>query len=101
MAGLWLETEKQEIDVPTKERKFLILTTSPNKTVGRVHSRMPLIVQPAHYGWWLSNDGLFQQVLENPDKEELNWHPVNRALNNTRNEGAELLQNAQPQFLTK
>lgn len=36
-------------------------------------------------------DVVFESVLNSPDKEELNWQPVNRALNNPRNEGAELL----------
>lgn len=91
MAGLWLATQRQELDEPITEKKFIILTTTPNETVGRVHNRMPLIVQPEHYGWWISNDGLFQSVLNFPDKEELNWRPVNRALNNPRNEGTELI----------
>jgi putative SOS response-associated peptidase YedK len=82
MAGLWLETTRQELDEPISERKFIILTTTPNKTVGRVHNRMPLIVQPEHYGWWIASDGLFESVLNCPDKKELNWQPVNRALNN-------------------
>jgi putative SOS response-associated peptidase YedK len=72
-------------------RKFIILTATPNETVGRVHARMPLIVQPEHYHRWLEPDGLFQSVLNPPDKNELTWHPVNRALNGARNEGAELL----------
>ncbi len=91
MAGLWLETTRQEFDEPITERKFIILTTTPNKTVARVHNRMPLIVQPEHYGWWVRAEGNFEGVLKFLDKEELNWHPVNRALNNVRNEGAELL----------
>jgi putative SOS response-associated peptidase YedK len=91
MAGLWLETQRQDLDEPITERKFIILTTTPNKTVGRVHNRMPLIVQPEHYGWWIASDGVFQSVLNYPDKEELNWLPVSRALNNPRNEGAELI----------
>lgn len=91
MAGLWLETTRQELDEPITERKFIILTTTPNQTVARVHNRMPLIVQPEHYGWWLRQDGLYKSVLEHPDKEEMNWHPVNQALNSVRNEGPELL----------
>jgi putative SOS response-associated peptidase YedK len=42
--------------------------------------------------WWIASDGLFQGVLNAPDKDELNWHPVNRALNNVRNEGPKLFQ---------
>ena len=91
MAGLWLETQRQELDEPITERKFIILTTTPNQTVGRIHNRMPFIVQPEHYGWWIANDGLFQSVLTAPDKAELNWQPVSRELNNVRNEGPGLL----------
>jgi putative SOS response-associated peptidase YedK len=58
---------------------------------GRALFPFILIVQPEYYGWWLNSDGLFSEVLEDPDKGELNWHPVNRALNNVRNEGPELL----------
>jgi hypothetical protein len=50
-----------------------------------------LIVQPEHYGWWIAGDGLFRGVLDHPDKDELYSQPVNRVLNNPRNEGKELL----------
>jgi putative SOS response-associated peptidase YedK len=52
---------------------------------------MPLIVQPEHSGWWLESDGLFSEVIGHPDKDELYFAPVNRLLNNPRNEGPELL----------
>jgi len=87
MAGLWAEFEREGIDEPIIERHFIVLTTTPSESVGRVHNRMPLIVQPEHYGWWIESGGLYEPVLNFPDKEELNWQPVNRALNNPRNEG--------------
>jgi hypothetical protein len=62
------------------------LQPSPTST-----PRNPCRAQPEHYGWWLDGDGLFKEVLNNPDKDELFWQPVNRALNNPRNEGPELL----------
>lgn len=90
-AGLWQEETKREIDLDTKEHRCVILTTTPNETVARIHNRMPLIVQPQHYDWWLNNGGLFESVLNNPYRPDLEWCPVNRALNNVRNEGAELI----------
>ena len=45
MAGLWGEFEREGIDEPIVERKFIVLTTAPNESVGCVHNRMPLIVQ--------------------------------------------------------
>jgi len=52
---------------------------------------MPLIVQPNHYGWWLNDGELYQSVLNFPDKEELEYVPVQRELNNVRNEGPDLI----------
>lgn len=92
-AGLFLETISKPQDLEITEQKFIILTTTPNKTVSRVHNRMPLIVQPSHYNWWLG-DGLFESVLNNPDREELNWCPVQRSLNKVGTEGAELIRPA-------
>jgi putative SOS response-associated peptidase YedK len=96
-AGLYAETTTQPQDVPIKEQHFIILTTAPNKTVGKFHNRMPLIVQENHYQWWLG-DGLFESVLKFPDNAELNYCPVQRELNNVRNEGAELIRPAPRQI---
>ena len=32
---------------------FTIITTEANATVKPLHDRMPVIVQPQHYSWWL------------------------------------------------
>jgi putative SOS response-associated peptidase YedK len=93
-AGLWQEVNRPGVDLEIKERRCVILTTTPNATVGRVHDRMPFRVQAQHYDWWLEEDGLYEQVLNFPDRSEYNWLPVNRALNNARNEGAELIRPA-------
>ena len=42
---------------------FAIITTQANKTIAPLHHRMPVILQPEHYGWWLDNKpghGLFE-----------------------------------------
>ena len=96
-AGLYLETVTQPQDVEIKEQKFIILTTTPNKTVGRFHDRMPLIVKSGHYDWWLSEGGMFESVLNFPSKEELNWCPVQRALNKVGSEGSDLIRPSQIQ----
>ena len=80
-AGLWIEAENQ--------KRFIVLTTTPNENVASVHNRMPFIVQPGQYELWLSGD--FQSVLQTPDKQELKATPVQRELNNVKNEGAELI----------
>jgi putative SOS response-associated peptidase YedK len=58
--------------------------------VGKVHDRMPFIVEPGQYGGWF--DGAkYQHVLGTPDRRELESRAVQRALNNVKNEGAELI----------
>jgi putative SOS response-associated peptidase YedK len=45
IAGLWQAETKREPDLETKEFRCVILTTTPNESVGRVHDRMPMMVQ--------------------------------------------------------
>ncbi|MGB7769729.1 MAG: SOS response-associated peptidase [Verrucomicrobiia bacterium] len=90
-AGLWRSVSRQKLDEPIQETSFVILTTTPNETVSPVHNRMPLIVQPEHYGWWLRSGELWQSVLNFPDRESLVRTRVNRAVNNPRNEGPEMI----------
>jgi putative SOS response-associated peptidase YedK len=89
-AGLWQEGEASPAG---PAQRFLILTTRPNAAVAKVHNRMPLIVQPQHYGWWLAGEN-FPAVLDAPDTGALAATPVCRELNNVKNEGAELIQPA-------
>jgi putative SOS response-associated peptidase YedK len=93
-AGLWYESTTQPQDVSITEQHFIIITTTPNKTVGKIHNRMPFIVQEDQYDWWLRDGNMFESVLQFPDKAELNYCPVQRELNNVRNEGAELIRPA-------
>lgn len=93
IAGLWYEKITNPEDVEIKDKKFILLTTTPNETVGKFHNRMPFIVQGGHYGWWF-DETMYKTVLGIPDREELNYCPVQRELNNVRNEGAELIRPA-------
>jgi len=93
-AGLWQSETKHEIDLETKEYRCVILTTTPNESVGRVHDRMPMILNPHSYDWWLQEGDLYQSVLNFPYRPEMYWCPVSRALNNVRAEGPELIRPA-------
>jgi putative SOS response-associated peptidase YedK len=90
MAGLFYESVSKVAEVEVTEHRCLILTTAPNLSVARFHKNMPLIVQPAHYSLWLGDD-MYQLVMEHPDKAELNFRPVQKALNDAHNEGPHLL----------
>jgi putative SOS response-associated peptidase YedK len=90
VAGLWKAIEKQELDVPVKDFSFVLLTKAAIPSVAAVHSRMPFVVKPEHYDWWL-NDGLMETVLNFPDETPLSWYPVSREVNNVRNENPGLV----------
>ena len=85
IAGLYQTIITQPEDVEIKTQNFVLITTTPNKSVGKYHDRMPLIVHEQHYGWWLTGSELYNTALENPDKEELYTLPVTKELNKTKN----------------
>jgi putative SOS response-associated peptidase YedK len=37
-------------------RTFALITTDTNELVAEIHDRMLLIIAPADYVWWLSDD---------------------------------------------
>lgn len=54
-AGLWLESAEAGA-------RFLILTTAPNPLLAPVHSRMPVILQPAAERDWLDPERPFDRL---------------------------------------
>lgn len=90
-AGLWYSVERQELDVPTRDFYFVILTRAADASVSPIHSRMPFIIAPGAYASWLLDDNAFATVLERPDETPLDWYPVSRELNNVRIEKADLI----------
>jgi putative SOS response-associated peptidase YedK len=65
-AGLWErwirpasndqnDTDLDEAPPSQTVESFTIITTKANETIAPLHTRMPVIVQPEHYLWWLEN----------------------------------------------
>ena len=73
---------------------FTVITAAANETLQALHERMPVILQPADYGPWLSRDSapkrLGQLLSPCPDAMR-SMHPVSKAVGNVRNEGAQLI----------
>ncbi|MGH2463759.1 MAG: SOS response-associated peptidase [Candidatus Limnocylindria bacterium] len=92
LAGVWAVWRDPE----TAERVYTcsILTTVPNDLVSPIHNRMPVILDPAAWDLWLSDDApranLRSLLLPFPP-EPLVVYPVSAAVNSVRNDGAELL----------
>jgi putative SOS response-associated peptidase YedK len=93
LAGVWAIWR----DPDTGERVYTcsILTTVPNDLLSRIHDRMPVIIDPADWDLWLSEDAArtdLHRLLFPAPAEVLDAFPVSPAVNNVRNEGAELLE---------
>jgi len=73
---------------------FSIITTGANKTVGRVHERMPVILHPEDESFWVdpsSNLEAIKSLLKPFDDKLMNYFPVDRLLNNAKNDLPEVI----------
>jgi putative SOS response-associated peptidase YedK len=72
-----------------------ILVTEANDLMAKIHDRMPVIVRPEHYASWLdpklADPRVIAPMLEQFPAEEMRAYPVSTRVNNTRNEGPDLL----------
>ena len=59
IAGIWDRWERDETFVESVS----MLTTMANETVGRIHDRMPVILQPSDYAWWLDPEAKSDNLL--------------------------------------
>jgi putative SOS response-associated peptidase YedK len=71
-----------------------IVTTAANAAVAAIHDRMPAILAPEHYALWLDPgvrdpERLLPLLVPAP-AESISMHPVDRRVNDVRNDDAEL-----------
>lgn len=90
-AGLWENWNSKESDESLQTTA--IITTAANQFMSALHQRMPVVMLPAQAGRWLGGDmDLLDEVTDNAPAFRA-W-PVDRNVNNVRNEGAELIEAA-------
>jgi putative SOS response-associated peptidase YedK len=86
LAGLWEPRVDTDLEA---EGTCTILTTEPNRTVARLHDRMPVILAPEEYRAWLQpaddQDALRRLLRPCPD-ELLTAYPVGPWVNDARND---------------
>jgi len=90
-AGLWdswLETPETELHSCT------IITCAPNELVGKIHNRMPAILDKEHCWQWLEqNDPLQLLALLKPyPAEKMQAYAVGRQVNNPQGDSPEVIQ---------
>jgi putative SOS response-associated peptidase YedK len=92
-AGLW---EKWK-DKTTGQvlRTYTILTTDPNELTEPIHNRMPVIIPPKDYERWMASTDpahLPVDLLKPYPAEEMKVWKVGKAVGNTRNNDASLVE---------
>ncbi|MFN8193845.1 MAG: SOS response-associated peptidase [Nocardioidaceae bacterium] len=98
MAGLyeiWRDPERGDDDPERFRWTCTVLTTQAEDSLGHIHDRMPLMVEPARWGPWLDPrvsgpDLLDLLVPAAPGRLEA--YPVSTLVSNVRNNGPELLE---------
>src|SRR5688500_145996 len=99
MAGLyeiWKDPTRDEDDPDRFRWTCTVLTTEAEDTLGRIHDRMPMMVEPERWASWLdtgvsdTDDLLKLLVLAAPGRLEA--FPVSRAVGNVKNNGPELVE---------
>jgi putative SOS response-associated peptidase YedK len=104
MAGLyeiWRDPTKADDDPDRFRWTCTILTTEAEDDLGRIHDRMPLLVERDRYDAWLDPTVADREVLEGllvpAAPGRLEAYPVSTRVNNVRNNGPELVEPLPPE----
>ncbi len=85
-AGLWEHWQGQDDEII---ESCTILTTEANTLVGKIHDRMPVIIEPIQYAGWLdpqTNSGTLLSMLKPLPDWKMLVYPVGKAVNNPKND---------------
>ncbi|MGH3354705.1 MAG: SOS response-associated peptidase [Nocardioidaceae bacterium] len=98
MAGLyelWRDPTRDRDDDRAFRWTCTIITTTAEDAVGHIHDRMPMLVERESYADWLdpglSDPADLRRLLVPAAPGRLEAYPVSTAVNDVRNNGAELL----------
>jgi putative SOS response-associated peptidase YedK len=94
LAGLWAGWHDPATDAV--RRTFTIVTTTPNRALSDLHDRMPVVLSDEAWSRWIDPEpgdrAELRAMLEPNDDIMLNIYPVNRFVNNVRQDGPELIE---------
>jgi len=106
VAGLWDRWIKppvrgefnfNDLDEPPPSRvieTFSIITTTANPMVAAVHERMPVILHPSHWQWWIDdrqNGDYVKSLLRPYFAEDMDCCRVSPLINNAKNDTPECI----------
>lgn len=93
LAGLWENWTDKETGEHVQSAT--LITTSANEFMEPLHHRMPMVLQRDRADDWLGGDETMIETASE-DTPPLTAWPVDRRVNNARNEGAELIEATGP-----
>jgi putative SOS response-associated peptidase YedK len=80
-AGLWEEWKNIETGGPLKSCTIII--TNANELAGKIHDRMPVLLQPKDFDKWLAGTAGTESLRPAPNDYLQVW-PVSRRVNSSR-----------------
>lgn len=99
MAGLyelWRDRSKSDDDPARWLWTCTVLTTTAEDDLGRIHDRMPLLVEPERYAAWLDpgrdDPDELRALLVPAAPGRLTAYPVSTEVNSVRNNGPQLVE---------
>jgi len=103
LAGLyefWRDPEAGDDDPAAWWTTCTIITTDARDAAGRIHPRMPLAIPATDYDSWLDpaheDPHALRDLMITPAAGHLMARPVSTAVNNVRNDGPQLIEEAHP-----
>jgi len=106
-AGLWdrwvrppaagkFDTDLDEAPASETIDSFTIITRAANAAIAPLHDRMPVIMAPNHFSWWLKDDGergeSHKIALGHPLEEPLKIYPVSDLVNSPKTDDARCIE---------
>jgi putative SOS response-associated peptidase YedK len=91
--------EQQSAGASPAVDSFTIVTTAANAQLAPLHHRMPVILAPTDYARWLdptADPSALQALLRPASDDLLHYFPVDRRVNNVRNDDAALIRPEKP-----
>ena len=88
--GLW-EAWKNPASGEAVE-SYTIVTGEPNAVAGKIHNRMPVIVDPSDFGRWLTAAEPPADLLPPYPATDMTAYPVSTAVNSPKNDRAGLVE---------
>ena len=90
------DTDLDEAPASETIESFTIITRAANAAIAPLHDRMPVIMAPYHYDWWLKDDDArsesHKMALGHPLEEPLKIYPVSDLVNSPKTDDARCIE---------